>query len=114
MSEQQETLKFFEAAEPDAEWLVNLLKGRDWLTAGDILRQIGSPDTDTARRKLRATAEASEGRVAGGQKGYKLVRQMTGEEFHHYRNWMLSQARRMESRIVLSDAVFYAKNPVPA
>ena len=84
------------------------------MTAAQILQEIGTADTDTARRRLRATAEASEGRIAGGQLGYKRVDAMTGEEFQHFRNWMLSQAGAMQRRIVQADKVWYARNPAPA
>ena len=55
----QQELGFFEADPIISEWLVDLLKGRDWLKAGAILKEIGRPDSDSARRRLRATAEAS-------------------------------------------------------
>jgi hypothetical protein len=112
-TERQQFLKFFQAENLESEWLVMLLKDRDWLTAGQILQEIGSTDTDAARRRLRATAEASAGRIAGGQRGYKLTEEMTREEFGHFRNWMLGQATAMQRRITLSDKVWYSRNPVP-
>jgi len=99
---------------PNFSFMIELLTGKDWQTSRELLTRIGRPDTDGNRRSLRAVAEASEGRIAGGQKGYKLVEQMTAEEFHHYRNWMLSQTTKMERRILQSDKVFYGRKPVPA
>ena len=98
----------------DADWLVKLLRGRDWVTASQVLREIGAPDTDAARRRLRATAEASLGRIAGGQGGYKLVEEMTKEEFDHVCSWMLSQTTKMQRRVTEIQLVFYARKPVPS
>ncbi|HXG49091.1 MAG TPA: hypothetical protein VNO52_15815, partial [Methylomirabilota bacterium] len=59
-----------------------------------------------------ALAEASEGRVVGVQRGYKLTTACTGEEYHHWRNAMKSQADKMTARILQADRVFYARRPV--
>jgi hypothetical protein len=108
-------LDFFATDKPaDAAWLIEHLRGRGWVNAGAILREIGAPDSDAARRRLRATAEASEGQVASGQGGYKLVQEMTKEEFDHFCAWMLSQAGKMQRRITLAQKVFFARYPVPA
>ena len=115
MSETQSELQIFKAPTEDknVEWFVNFLAGRDWITAGELLKEAGMPDTDSNRRALRAFAEASKGRVAGGQKGYKLVAEMKKVEFDHYRNWMLSQARSMEQRVVDADRIFFSRQAVP-
>ena len=110
----QQELGFFEADPIISEWLVDLLKGRDWLKAGAILKEIGLPDSDSARRRLHATAEASKGRIAGGQQGYKLVAEMKQEEFYHFRDWMLSQAKAMQRRICQADKVWYNRQAVPS
>ena len=111
--ERQQELGFFEADPISSEWLVDLLKGRDWLTAGAILREIGRPDSDSAKRRLRATAEASKGRIAGGQCGYKLVADMKQEEFFRFRSWMLCQAKAMQRRVSEADKVWYNRQAVP-
>lgn len=98
--------------DPNVEWLVNALWGRDWRLAADILEQAGKPNTEGNRRWLRALAKASCGRVAGGQRGYKLVTQMTLEEYQHWRNWMKSQADEMTARILEADRVFYSRQAV--
>jgi hypothetical protein len=105
---------FFAVKPINADWLVSLLKDKGWVRASDILLQIGAPDTDTGRRQLRATAEASEGRVASGQLGYKLFEHMTKAEFDHFCAWMLSQAGKMQLRVTQVQKVFYARHPVPA
>lgn len=110
----QQDFDLFEVYPINSQWLVDLLKGRDWLTAGAILKEIERPDSDSARRRLRATAEASKGRIAGGQLGYKLVAEMKQEEFFHFRNWMLSQAKAMQRRISQADKVWYNRQAVPS
>lgn len=106
----QTDLPLFQVSEGDAnvEFLVGLLGGRGWLTAREILEEIQIKTGEKfCDRKIRAIAGASEGRIAGGQLGYKLVREMTSEEYNHYRNWMKSQAAQMTDRIIRSDRVFY-------
>ena len=69
---------------------------------------LGRPRTSSHRRRLRECARQSGGRIGSGQGGYKLVRQMTKEEFDHYCAWMRSQAGEMERRIVESQKVFFS------
>jgi hypothetical protein len=101
-----------EPDDPSVEWLVDYLRGRDWTTAQEILRSLQRPVTDALKRRLRMLAAASAGRVAGGQRGYKLVEEMTVEEYHHWRNWMKSQSDEMTARILQADKVFYRRQPV--
>lgn len=116
MSDQQTDLPLFKALEKpavkDFGFLVQILTGKDWMTATEILTVMGLPATDSHKRSIRAIASDSEGKIAGGQKGYKLVTQMTREEYNHYRNWMKSQADDMTARILKSDKVFYRRQPV--
>lgn len=110
---QQPELPIFEQPKcKDYEFLVRILEDKDWLTAREILKAMGLPDTESNRRSIRALAEASEGHIAGGQNGYKLVRAMTAQEYNHYRNWMKSQADRMTARILKSDRVFYTRQKI--
>lgn len=113
MKEAQQELKFFESKPEDCEWLITLLKGRDWTTANEILKEIGTEASESGRRKLRSIAAASDGRIAGGQFGYKLVKTMTRDEYDHFRNWMTTQAAEMQRRVCQSDRVFFARKPVP-
>jgi hypothetical protein len=71
------------------------------------------PVTEGNKRKLREIANQSEGQIASGQEGYKLVRDMTADEYNHFRNWMKRQADQMTARILRSDRVFYERQPVP-
>lgn len=101
-----------EPDDPNVEWLVDFLQGKDWMTAGEILRQVQRPETDGNKRRLRMLAAASKGRVAGGQRGYKRVEEMTVEEYNHWRNWMKSQSDEMTARILEADKVFYRRQKV--
>jgi hypothetical protein len=101
-------------SELEVAWLVSFLRGKDWMTADAILESEGQPKTEAFKRRVRALVSFSEGKIAGGQQGYKLVAEMTGEEYNRYRAWMLSQATEMQRRIVKSDKVFYHRTPVPA
>ena len=92
--------------------MVMLLQGPDWRTAGELLVAMGKEVTEGNRRWLRELAHGSEGEIASGQCGYKLVREMTVEEYNHFRNWMKAQADCMTGRILRSDKVFYGRQPV--
>jgi len=98
--------------DPNVEWLVRMLAGMDWMTAAEILQHAKHSVNDSNKRWLRAMAAASKGRVAGGQRGYKLVEEMMVEEYNHWRNWMKSQADYMTARILEADKVFYRRQKV--
>ncbi len=92
--------------------LLDVLADGQWKTAVEVCEALGLEPTDNHRRKVRLLADASGGRVAGGQRGYKLVSRMEASEFQHARNWLLSQAREMNRRVLEMDRVFYARQPV--
>ena len=98
---------------PNIDWFVRTLEARDgWTKADEVLAAAGKPVAEYGRRWVRRLADKSKGRIAGGQEGYKLVKRMTGDEFHHWRNWMKSQADKMTARILEADRVFYARAAV--
>ncbi len=98
---------------PAIDWLVGQLEEAEWLHASVLLERAGRvPVTENRKRWVRALAEMSKGRVAGGQLGYKLVKKMTAEEYHHWRNAMKSQADKAIRRILQSDRVFYSRAAV--
>jgi len=99
--------------DPNVELLVRLLTGRDWRTSAELLAEMEQPVHESKKRWLRALATASKGRVGSGQRGYKLVMEMTRGEFDHNRNWMLRQCEEMKRRVVEMDCVFYTRQPVP-
>lgn len=94
----------------NVEWFVAFLAGRDWLTAKAILDEIGQPPTENLKRKLRSLADASAGRVCGHQKGYKLCRSMTAEEYQWWRNEMLKMSDAIKARVLESDKIFYGRS----
>ena len=98
-------------ADPNVATLINLLEGHDWRTAAELLTALGRPVNESGKRWLRELAHSSEGEIASGQKGYKLVRQMTHDEYNHFRNWMKAQADQMTGRILRSDKIFYSRQP---
>jgi hypothetical protein len=97
------------ASARNVEWFVNLLRGRGWVLARDLLVEVGQPVTDGNKRFLRDLANQSEGKIGSGQKGYKLVEEMTAEEFAHAENWLASQEAEMKRRRIEMQRVFYAK-----
>lgn len=100
--------------EHEVAWLIAYLRGKDWRTSTQVLIDHGMPNHESTKRRLRAIASGSSGRIAGGQAGYRLVEEMTREEYNHWRNWLTSQADEMRLRVVKSDKVFYARAPVPS
>lgn len=93
-------------------WLVTRLTDAGWVTAADICRLADKPVSDQNKRWVRALADASEGRVAGGQRGYKLIEQMTREEYAHWRNWMTHQADEMRRRVIEADKIWFGRKEV--
>jgi hypothetical protein len=77
----------------DVDRLVQCLNGRGWLRAKQLLASHGFND-----RELRALANASEGRIVSGQKGYALIESVTVEEANHAAAWIERQARQMAKR----------------
>jgi hypothetical protein len=93
-------------AESEVERMVLRLGGRDWITAAQLLRECDGPIGEAGKRQLRAIAEASEGRIAGGQQGYRLVADMTREELDHVCNAQMSQCSKMTERVRQMQAVW--------
>ena len=116
MTAAQKELPLFrtDQKDPNVAFLVSVLHdAADWLTAAQIIELVfARTQVKWHERKVRELAEASGGEIAGGQQGYKLVRKMTNEEYNHFRNWMRSQARKMETRVLLTDHVFYQRQPI--
>lgn len=103
--------------DPNILFLVELLQGSGWRTAAELRETINArvnSGRKVCERYIRALASASSGQIAGGQRGYKLVKEMTAEEYQHWRNWMVSQSDEMRRRVLESDKVFYGRQPVKA
>ncbi|MES2219375.1 MAG: hypothetical protein V4587_00225 [Acidobacteriota bacterium] len=99
---------------PNVALFVSLLEGRSWVPAKQILIEMEKPVTEDSKRWLRALRRASTGRIAGGpgMPGYKLVLEMTAEEYGHWRNTMRSQTREMLRCVLQADKVFYRRGNV--
>jgi hypothetical protein len=98
--------------EENVKFAIAQMKGCDWQTARELCAKLGWPATDSNLRWFRSVAHASKGQIAGGQRGYKLIDDMTREEYHRFRNWMNSQCDEMKRRLIESDRVWYARHPV--
>lgn len=97
----QHELPLFECApdDPNVQQFVSLLlKAGEWLTAAEVLGRLRMLSTDSNRRMVRSWAEASDGEILSGQKGYRHIRHATPEEIQHAANWLLSQGKKMIKR----------------
>lgn len=96
----------------EVDYIVRLLRGVNWATAEELLISMALPVTECGKRRLRKIASESGGRIGGGQKGYKLVAEMTAEEFGHFDRWMAHQEAEMQRRRLEASHVFHAStNP---
>lgn len=93
----------------DVQWFIGYLAHHEWIFAGEILRQIGQPETEDAKRWLRGLAERSGGKIVGGQKGYTLMSKLTAEEFHAVRATFESVVRKHQARLIEMDREFYGR-----
>lgn len=102
MKENQPEL--FNEATPSIEHHVNWLIGQ--------LALAGIEASESRKRRIRLLADLSHGQIAGGQGGYKLVKDMTETEYQHWRNVMLSQSNEMRRRVVEADKHRYPRQSV--
>ena len=79
----------------DVRLLLGVLRGAGWVNAKLLARLTGYDD-----RKLRAVANASDGRVISGNAGYKLTKEATNEEINECVGRLKAQADKMVMRIV--------------
>lgn len=92
-----------EETDPRVEEFVGWLAGRGWVTAAQI-----EGAKDWSDRDIRALAEASEGRVISGQRGYKLTREANPDEASQAADWLKNQGQKMMARAVKIQRVFHA------
>lgn len=110
----QKTLALFDAACPDdtdVTWFVGFLAGRDWTTAEEACRSCGKVEADgsvseDAKRWIRSLADRSGGRVVGFNKGYRLTKSLTLEDYQHWRNTTLKSVRSIRERVARTDQNF--------
>lgn len=74
--------------------LIARLRGKGWQTARDL-----GAEKESDKRQLRAIAEASEGQIISGQKGYKLTLEATLPEIDST-VWLKAQGEKMIRRYV--------------
>jgi hypothetical protein len=87
------------AASGGLEKIIAILSAaRDWLSASEICRAIGLPDTEHNKRWLRLLAENSDGQIISGQLGYRLTAQASQDEIRTAAAWLEHQAARMSQR----------------
>lgn len=96
----------------DQRDLINLLSflrmRADWVRAKEISVLKGWDE-----RRIRDLANLSKGEIISGQRGYLYTRSATKEEFDHFQNWMLSQAKQMIRRTIDAKKIFYAPSQKP-
>jgi hypothetical protein len=94
--------ELFPPAPPDKDvsFLVGLLETRSrWLTAAEVSRIVHDhTGADWPDRLIRQLAQASDGQIISGQRGYKHIDHATLEEATHAAAWLESQARQMADR----------------
>lgn len=96
-----------EKGSENVKFVIHLLEGKDWKTARELCELLGWPITEDNKRWFRAVAQASEGQIAGDQRGYKLVREMTKAEYDAWEARWTKEAREIETRVVEARRVFY-------
>jgi hypothetical protein len=79
-------------SEFQVDTMIAALRGKNWQTA----RALGARK-ENDRRILRAIAEASEGQIISGQKGYKLTVEATLGEIAGT-SWLKNQGKKMIQR----------------
>ena len=96
-------------AQPDDVRLpefLSWLHGRGWVTSAQIESVKTWKDRD-----IRALAEASDGQIISGQKGYKLTLEATLEEIDQASGWYLSQAKKMTARAMKILSIKHGRQP---
>lgn len=88
----------------DLASLLGFLKLRTgWFSAAEISVIKGWDD-----RRIRHLASIAGGQIMSGQRGYIYTRHASPEEFTHFYNQMLSQAKKMITRIIATRKVFHS------
>ena len=96
----------------EVDWFLGELRDRDWAAAAELLSGWGLPVTEQAKRRLRALAAASGGRICSGDRGYKWTMAMTAEEFGNFDRRMASQEAEMKRRRVEAQRVFFGRTKI--
>ena len=95
--------------------LTRLLTRYDtWLTARQLTELLELPNSESGRRQVRDLADQSKGQVAGGNQGYRLITQMTDEEYSHALLRMRSMASEIINRLHEMEQVRSGKPAEPS
>lgn len=92
----------------DITWLMRVIKGRR-MTACEIFEEIGferKDITENMKRVIRAIANASDGHITGGQKGYQITKEMTPKEFRDCQNETLAKIQEMRTGYDARETVY--------
>jgi hypothetical protein len=81
--------------------LIARLRGHGWQTARDL-----GANKESDKRRLRAIAEASEGQIISGQKGYKLTLEATPADIESFA-WLRRQAKKNMGRWIRTIRVWH-------
>lgn len=73
--------------------LISALRNRGWINARMLMPLVGMTD-----RQLRAEAEASQGEIVSGNKGYCLLSECGMDDLNHAANRLISQGKKMLAR----------------
>lgn len=96
------------------KWMIRQLTGRqDWTDSKQLCELAHLPYTRSNMTIWVECAKASEGRIIGHQKGYKLATEMTKAEFEWWDNETLKSIRSKAARLVASRRVFYGRPAKP-
>jgi hypothetical protein len=96
------------ATAEEVEWLVDMLKGKGWLTAAKLEAIAQGTKND---RKIRAIARAAAPGIVSypGSPGYKLWSECTMEEINHCLNAWDSQIRDNTARRMLYSRAYHSR-----
>lgn len=91
------------APDPDeVAQLVALLSAAGcWMSAQEILEQLGRPVNEATKRTLRELASESRGEIVSGNSGYKHTRHITPDELSEFWGRMVNQGKKMIARAIL-------------
>lgn len=83
----------------------------DWMSSHELLQWLGWPVTDANKRKLRAIADATHGKIASapGSPGFILTKNMRAADLRLIES-LRSQADRMRERYISINRVWHAAN----
>lgn len=83
----------------EVQWFVAALEGKGWTTAAEILRSADRRVTEENKRWVRGLAEASQGQVCGGVRGYSLNLDMSDALFEAWCKTWRTSSEAIDKRV---------------